>query len=81
MLKINLGKYFQPLQGFFFIPLITFLVFGTLTYFIIGPFASLLMNLMLGFLESIPTEYLMVGGFFVGALHVSDMGGPLNKAA
>lgn len=23
----------------------------------------------------------MLGGFFVGALHVSDMGGPFNKAA
>ena len=79
--KINLGKYLKPLMGFFFVPLFTFLIFGLLTYYVLGPFASFLMNSLLNMLNSIPKEYILIGGFITGAMVASDMGGPINKAA
>lgn len=79
--RVKLGKALQPLLGSMIIPFITLLIFGLLTYYLIGPAMSGLMDIMLNFLNSIPTSMKIVSGFVIGAMLAFDMGGPINKTA
>ncbi|MBP2058480.1 fructose-specific PTS system IIC-like component [Lactobacillus colini] len=78
---IKVGKTFQSTMGFLVIPFVTLLIFGLFTWWLVAPFASLLMGILLNFLNTIPPSLKLVGGFVVGAMLAFDMGGPINKAA
>lgn len=79
--RVNLGKNFQSVLGYLIIPFVTLLIFGLATYYLLGPFAAWIMQVLLNFLQNIPTSMKVVGGFVVGCMLAFDMGGPVNKAA
>ncbi|SQC57073.1 EIIBCA-Man [Listeria newyorkensis] len=79
--KVKLGKALQPLLGSMLIPFVTLFIFGILTFYVLGPVMGGMMDGMLHFLNTIPTEMKLAAAFLVGAMLAFDMGGPVNKTA
>ncbi|MGY3724962.1 PTS system, fructose-specific IIC component [Granulicatella balaenopterae] len=76
-----LPKSLEGLKPIFIYPVLGVLSMAFLMLFVINGPMGAVMNGIMNFLNSIPTEWSIVLGFVVGAMMSIDMGGPINKAA
>ena len=79
--QIPMGKNMKSVMSLVGIPLITTLLFGVLAFYIIGPIIGGLMDVVINFLNDVPTTFKLPLAFLIGAMIAFDMGGPVNKMA
>lgn len=76
-----LPKSLEGMKPIFLYPVFGVLIMGLLMFFVINAPMGAVMDGLVNFLSSIPTEWNLVLGFVVAAMMSIDMGGPINKAA
>ncbi len=76
-----LPKSLEGLKPIFIYPVLGVTAMAFLMLFVVNGPMGAVMNGIMNFLNSIPTEWSIVLGFVAGAMMSIDMGGPINKAA
>ncbi|MDO4670406.1 MAG: fructose-specific PTS transporter subunit EIIC [Aerococcus sp.] len=76
-----LPKSLNGMKSIFIFPVFGVLIMGVLMLFAINGPMGTVMNALIGFINSIPSEATVLLGFVVAGMMAIDMGGPINKAA
>lgn len=75
-----LPKSLEGMKPIFIYPVLGVLIMGILMLFVVNAPMGAVMNGLMNFLQSIPSEWNILLGFVAGAMMSIDMGGPINKA-
>lgn len=75
-----LPKSLEGMKPIFIYPVLGVLIMGVLMLFVVNAPMGAVMNGLMNFLQSIPSEWNILLGFVAGAMMSIDMGGPINKA-
>lgn len=81
MKAIKVHKYIESVKTVILIPLCASFLVACISLYLIAPPVAALNASLQAFLESLSGSSLFVVGAIIGIMAVSDMGGPINKAA
>ncbi|MDO4680496.1 MAG: fructose-specific PTS transporter subunit EIIC [Aerococcus sp.] len=76
-----LPKSLNGMKSIFLYPVFGVLIMGVIMLFVVNGPMGAVMNALISFINSIPSEATVLLGFVVAGMMSIDMGGPINKAA